>query len=455
MNIPNESCGAPIARASTGATASACTLTLILASAALLLPTPTAAQTASVQEFQVDGIHVLYKPIEANDVIAVQLYLKGGSAALTPATAGIERFIGEVAGAGTEKYDKAEFASRAAAAGARLGGTSTNDYTVATLQAVKDHWDESWDLFTQAVLHPTFPDAEVELARQQILNQLRGRQDSPDAYLTLLGDEALYEGHPYAIDPQGTVAAIEALGRGQLEDWHRERLTKENLLLVVVGNVTRADLEAKVRDAFGTLPDTGGAVPAAAAVDPGSSDLRVVQRELPTNYVLGRFAAPSFSDPDFPALSLGVAILRNRLFEEVRTKRNLSYAVSSFLGNRGANFGGLYVTAVEPDTTLKVMFHEVERLKSEPIPERTLDEQINVFLTGYWLDQETNQAQATVLALAELFAGGWENLDGFVERVREVQPEDIERAASRYIRNLHFVVIGDPAKIDRGLFTSM
>jgi predicted Zn-dependent peptidase len=425
---------------------------------ALAFPGSGAAQDEAgpvVSEFLAAGIPVIYKPIEANEVIAVRLYLRGGSANLTAETAGIENFMTAAATRGTEKYSRDEFAARSAATGTAIGGNANPDYTVITVQAVSEHWDEAWDLFTQAALHPTFPAEEVGLVRDQIVNQLKGRLDNPDAYLALLANEQFYAGHPYAIDPLGTVEAVEAIGPDDLARWHEQRLTKENLLLVVVGNVPREDVERKIEAAFGDLPESGGAPNPVPEIQPTDSRVEVTERELPTNYIRGQFISPDPGHPDFPAMQVATDILSDRFFEEVRTKRNLSYAAFAGLSQRRANYGLVYVTAVQPDTTLTVMLHEIDRLKTEPITAERLAENVNVFLTQYWLAQETNMEQAAILGAFEIVGGGWEKSADFVEGVRNVTPADIQRVAETYMKDMQFVVIGNPATIDDALFTSL
>jgi zinc protease len=339
------------------------------------------ASQSGVTKFTSSGIPVLFKPVTANDVIAVRLYLKGGSANLTPKMAGIERLIGETSTRGTQKYAKEVFDARSVTTGSTIGATATYDYSVFTLQAVRQHWDEAWDLLAEAVMHPTFPAAELELVREQVINELRQHEDNPDAHLDDLADSILYAGHPYAVASDGTIASVKAITRDDLVKWHDARLTKENLLLVVVGNVTRADLEKKIAAALGSLPATGGTAKAVGPAVAKPGDVKVVQRDLPTNYILGVFPVPNLADRDFPAFRLGMAILSDRLFEEVRTKRNLTYAVSTGVSNRRANQGNLYVTAVQPDTTLKVMLAEVRRLQREPLASKRLGETVNEFLT--------------------------------------------------------------------------
>lgn len=115
---------------------SAVTLTALPALASTQTPARQPS-SAGVTEFVVAGIPVIHKPILANDVIAVRLYIKGGAAALGVANAGIERFIGEMATRGTRKYSKDEFASRATATGTNVASEVAFDYTVITAQAVR------------------------------------------------------------------------------------------------------------------------------------------------------------------------------------------------------------------------------------------------------------------------------------------------------------------------------
>jgi zinc protease len=429
-------------------------LALALLGAATSLSTTARAQQG-IEDFRVAGIHVIHKPIAANDVIAARLYLRGGSAALTSATAGIEQLMVATSVLGTEKYDKEQFDARSTATGTTVDGEATREYTVYSLRAVRANWPEAWELFAQAVAHPTFPKGEVELARARQVNDLKQRTDDPDSYLTLIGDSVSFRGHPFAHDPQGTPESVATLTSDDLARWQRRRLTKANILLVVVGNVSRADLSTAVASAFGGLPATGGEAPGVPPLAAAKPSVTVVQRDLPTNYIRGLYAAPSRSSADMPALQLATRVLSDRLFEEVRTKRNMTYAVGSGLASGLVSRGNLYVTAVDPDTTLKVMLTEVRRLQHEPIPASRLQETLNDFATGYWLNQETNMGQAQQLGVWELTGGGWRGGLTFVDRMRAVTPAEVQAVAKRYLRNARFVVVGDPKKIDRKLFVSL
>ena len=140
--------------------------------------------------------------------------------------------------------------------------------------------------------------------------------------------------------------------------------------------------------------------------------------------------------------------------DEVRTNRGLSYSVFSSLGSRLSNYGVIYVTAVEPDTTIKVMIKEVKRMQKETLSDKELRDKITVFTTRYYKRNETNAAQASLLAEHEIKGRGYKMVENIVNDLKKVTPEDVLRVSSKYMRNFNFIVIGDSPEIDEALFTN-
>jgi zinc protease len=359
-----------------------------------------------------------------------------------------------VATKGTKKYPKEVINAELARMGTQISGNATKDFSYGSLRCIKPHFAKSWDIFADVILDPTLDPNEVELAREQILTGIRQRKDNPDSHLRLIGDEMFFKGHAYALDPTGTEESVSKLTIEQMRQYLKENIVTSKLLLVVVGDVDKADLQKKVADAFGKLPKGNYKPQFPAMVKHAGVDLQTQQQSLPTNYIIGYFAAPSIREADYYPMSMAMSVLQQRVWEEVRTKRNLSYAPSAFFQNMFANCANLYVTAVQPDTTIKVMLAEVKRLQSEPISAKELRDKINVFLTSYYLQNETNASQAAFLARYELAGLGWQQSEKFVDNMKKVTPEQVRQVAQKYINNIQFVVIGDPAKIDQKSFTS-
>jgi len=173
---------------------------------------------------------------------------------------------------------------------------------------------------------------------------------------------------------------------------------------------------------------------------------------LPTNYLLGYYSGPLATSEDYNALRVAAAVLSGRFFTEIRSKRNLSYAADAPFLERAVATGGVYVTTVDPNTSLQIMRDEITRLQNELIDREGLDRLVEQFITEYFLKNETNGDQANFLARAAIYQGDYRAVDRFVSDLRHVRPDDVRRAARQYIRNFSFAYVGDLAKMDRSLF---
>jgi predicted Zn-dependent peptidase len=181
----------------------------------------------------------------------------------------------------------------------------------------------------------------------------------------------------------------------------------------------------------------------------------VTARAIPTNYIQGLFAAPPLTSPDIYPMRVASSILRDRVFEEVRIRRNLSYAPDAFLRSQAANIGGIYVSAAneKANEAVRVMLDEIARLQRESIDDKDIKSIVAQFLTSYYMSQETNAAQVGELAQSELIGGGWRNSVELIDHLRSVTPADVQRVARKYMRNLRFVVLGNPKALDTSVFT--
>jgi predicted Zn-dependent peptidase len=339
-----------------------------------------------------------------------------------------------------------------ASTGSSISSGANYDFSVLALASTREHFDRSWEIFTDVALRPAFAPEDVELARERIVTALRNTTDDPDGYLQYLANKTINAKTPYENDPSGTIETVSAFKAADLRAYHNSVMQTSRLLMVVVGDVDPEVVKQRVTSAFGKLPRGNFKEPAPPALDFSKPTLDITERALPTNYIQGEFAAPSVNNPDYYAMRVATTILRDRVFEEVRVKRNLSYAPSADMGGTAANTGSIYVSAVDANQAVRVMLDEIRKLKTQPADPREISGVSGQFLTTYFIGQETNAAQAAELARYELIGGGWRNSFQFLNRVREVKATDIQAVANKYMKNLRFVVIGNPNVIDRNIF---
>ncbi len=406
-----------------------------------------------VTEFEVNGLKVLLKRREGNQTVVAGLYIRGGSRNITPDNAGVEALMLDVATEASANFPRERFRRELSRTGTVITYGINYDYSALMLGSTRQHFERGWEIFADAALRPSFTTEDFERVKQRQLIALSDDEDTPDSYLQVLLARAAYAGHPYLNDPRGTVKSVGSITVDDLKRYHQQIMQTSRLLLVIVGDVEVAQVRRMVETSFGKLPRGAYKDTPVPPLSFTASTVAVTPREIPTNYVTGVFAAPPLTSPDIYPLRIASSILQNRVFVEVRAKRNLSYAPDAFLGSQAANTGGIYVTAVDANQAVRLMLDEITRLQTQEVTAEELLGTTQHFLTRYYLGQETNGAQAGELAQAELIGGGWRNSSQFIERLRGVTAADVKRVSQTYMKNLRFVVIGDPKSIDSMVFT--
>jgi zinc protease len=415
----------------------------------------TAADDATTDFTLANGLKVIHRFVKGNEVVAARVYFRGGARNINEKNAGIETLLFEVAQAGTKNFTKSQINRELARMGTVVNSGGGYDYSVLASLSVRQHFDRSWQLLTDMALYPTFDEKEVTLERDRLVNALRQEGDDPETYVTSQSEKLLYAAHPYSNRPFGTIESVGRLTAADLKAYHAAHLMASRLLVVVVGNVTQDEVRRKVEAAFGKLPKGDYKPEPPPAFKPVETpEFKLIERGVPTYYIRGVFAAPSIGDPDYAALMVATNIIYQQFFQEVRVKRNLSYAPNIELLTQGANSGFISVSTPKPNEALKVMFDQIELIQQNVIRKEALPEILTGFLTTYYRNLETNDAQAARLGEYELLAGDWRKALTWIEDVNKVTPEDINRVANKYLKTFRFAVIGDKAAFDQSLFMS-
>ena len=403
---------------------------------------------SSTTSYTVDGIRVIHRRTSASIVVA-NLYLLGGVRQATAATSGLESFLLAATERGTERYPRDVLRHAMARTGSEILIQPHEDWTVVGVRTTTSELDSTWAIFADRLMHPTLDAAEVEFVRGLLLSEVRQRTDSPDATLDQLADSVAFAGHPYELSPVGDDKSLARITLAQLKAYQRDQFVTSRMLLVVVGNLPRTKIEALVHASIGRLPAGTYKWIMPDTVPTRAADAAFARRVLPTNYIQGYFTGPPANSPDVPALRVAAAVLTGRLFAEVRSKRNLTYAVNANLRDRGITSFGLYVTTTAPDTTIALMKTEVHALQATSLDTEQLRPLVQQFITEYFLDNETITAQADFLARAQLFRGDFHAGDRFVADLRAVTGADVQRVARRYLKNVRWGYVGDPTRVRR------
>lgn len=422
----------------------------LLLSIAVLQPARAEAQRLTdtvTTSFEVNGLRVIHRRVSANEVVAANLYLLGGVSLVPAAKAGLELLLLEASERGTRKYPREMLERKMARLGSAIVAAPAIDWTLVGVRSTVSAFDSTFAIFADRIMEPRLDSGEVENVRTAILSGVRQRGDDPEALLNSFSDSVAFAGHPYGTSPIGSEVTLRSLTVGDLRSWQKTQMITSRMLLVVVGDVPRPKLEAMIRATLGTLPrgEYKWAPPLMPA--PRISSLHTISRALPTNYLQGYWVGPRADSRDYQPMRIAMAALGGRLFTEVRVKRNLTYAVNAPFVERAITAPGLYVTTTAPDSVLGIMRREVDAMKRGLIDPEGLRLLVQQFITEFFLDNETNSDQATFLARSELYRGDWRLASGFVDELRRVTPEDIQRVSRQYLNGITMAYVGDPRRI--------
>jgi len=411
------------------------------------------AMTTMTSSFDVGGIKVILRESNANNVVAANLYLLGGSRQVTASNAGIEALLLEVSERGTKNYPKAMLRKKMSRLGSEIATVPSDDWTMFGIRATTEVFDSTWAIFADRLMNPTLDPEDVSLIKTQFISGIKQRRDDPDALAEYLADSIAFSGHPYATSVIGTEASLSSINAAALRNYQATQMVKSRMLLVVVGDVDRAHIERLVAATLAKMPQGSYKWTPPSRLPEGKSAVVIEQRLLPTNYIVGYYSGPLANSDDYQALRIATSVLTGRMFSEIRTRQNLTYDVHAPFLDRAASAGGLYVSTTAPDTTLRLMYTAVKELQDGLLDKEGLERLEQQFLTEYFLDNETNDAQASFLARAELYRGDYRLADKFVDELKSVSPEAVQRVARRYMKGIRFAYVGDPSRLRRDLIT--
>ena len=396
-----------------------------------------AAQTT--EEYTIGSLRVIHRHRPASQVVAVRLFLLGGTQQLTELTQGIEALYLTAAEVETQRA--------MALIGAQTIVETHVDWTVAGFVTLREDFAAVWNAFA-GWFGPAVPvDSAILRGRNLLTSAARRRHTHPDLRIQVIARQGAFAGHPYALDPYGTVASLMGFKTEDLERYRTEQFLQSRMLLVVVGDVARATVDSLAANTLGRLPVGAYTwAPPPAAPDHDMAWM-AEHRPLATNYILGYFDGPNPRDHDYFAFQIATALLSSRLFRAVRADRSLSYAAYAPFLDYGVSVGGVYASTAEPAEVYNVMLEQMNFLRSYELPTYVLRDFQSQFTLDRLSEQMTNESQAEALGRAAIYFGDFRMAEKGWDEFRRVSATLVRRAAERYMRDFRLAYLGDTTQM--------
>ncbi|MGH8971417.1 MAG: M16 family metallopeptidase, partial [Actinomycetes bacterium] len=285
------------------------------------------------------GLRVVTEAMPTVRSVTVGIWVGVGSRDEAPSLAGASHYLEHLLFKGTRRRDALEISSAIDAVGGEMNAFTSKEYTCFYARVLDTDLPLAVDVVCDLVSSSVIRSADVDSERGVILEEIAMHEDDPTDMVHDQFAQALFGSGPLGRPILGTVGSIETIGRNAIAGYYHRRYRPQDMVVAVAGNVDHAAVVRLVRKACllaGLLE--GDAVPALPRVgdrrSAGPGGVRVVRRTTEqANVVLG---TPGVSRTDERRFALGVLNaalgggMSSRLFQEVREKRGLAYAVYSY-----------------------------------------------------------------------------------------------------------------------------
>jgi len=399
------------------------------------------------KELNVEGVKVIIKST-TKDVITARLFVRGGTANYSLDKQGVEALAYALAiKGGTVSMNRTDFLSTAEHLGTSFGSEASLDYGEMHMTCLKSAWDKSWSLFSDAILNPAFNTTEFTNKKEQFISAARQNESDPDNQLDNLAVSNTFEGKNYEKNPSGTAESLSGLTLEDLKSYYNETVCKERAFLVIVGNVSEADVIEKVKSSLSKLPQgTPAKTEPSVKIDAAGQD--IVNRSIATNYLVGIMSSVAWDSPDAAAMMVAMSIMYEKYFVELRTKRSLSYAPAAYLYTTAINspFSMLYITTDHPKEALQVMVDLINDVRKNGFNENELKDSKNTYITRSLMRLESSAMQSLNIGRWQL-KGNLKMFDNFDTQINAVSLQDINRVFTSNTGSLKWTYLGDPSKV--------
>lgn len=431
---------------------------LVLTSLAALSPSAARAgdAVAPVKTTLPNGLRIICKEETDTPLVAIQVFVRAGAPQETAATGGIGSFVAHTLFASTTDNTPEIMTRDINALGGNVSASWRPDWTQVAALTVKDKFKDAVFLLADSLKNATFDPGPVEDARLQILSELDNRD--ADQFQIAYGNfqKTLYQGTSYARPVGGTAAVISRLTREDLQRYYERYYIPQNMVVVIVGNVTSDDALHTVTDDLGDFPRLVYAhtLHDPAPLPPLTEDLppvRVYQPDLDQECVVMGYRAAPVASPDYPALLVTNALLggmkSSRLFTQLREKQGLAYDLGSVYTPRLA--GGdlaayVYAAPTKTDPTTKkevptiglvkdAMRKQFESFGTTPPTSADLARAQHYLIGTNRLRHERLEDRASLLGIAELSSpDGYKQDTDYAHYIQAVTIADVQRVARKY-----------------------
>ena len=397
-----------------------------------------------------NGLTILTESMSSVRSVCVGIWLRTGARQEREADNGISHFIEHMLFKGTSNRSAEEIARAADSIGGHLDAFTAKETTNYSIKVLDEHLPRAFSILTDLVKNPLFEPEHIANESRVIQEEIKMVEDTPDDLVHEIFTQTYWRGHALGRPILGTRRSVRGFDRQRLVRYFRRHYAPNNLLVAAAGHIRHSQIVDLVDQEFGNVP---AGPPLRSGPIPIAHPHLQVKHKKDLEQVHICVGAPSYPQPHknrFPSYILNSVLgggMSSRLFQNIREKRGLAYAVFSSLSSfHDAGCLSVYAgtSGDKARQVIELVLAEFCELKSNPISQEELQRAKDYLKGSLLLSLESSTSRMGNVARQEMYFGRYISQDEIARSVDAVTSEQVQAVAQEFLRpeRLAITVLG-------------
>jgi predicted Zn-dependent peptidase len=404
------------------------------------------------------GLRVFSEPLNEATSVSLGVWIRAGSRDERAEVAGISHLMEHMLFKGTPSMNALGIAEAFESIGAQDNAATGEEYTVLYARFLPEHLERALDIMSEMVTQPTLADLDRE--REVIVEEIKMYEDRPDQLADEYLSGLIFHGDPLGRPIIGSAETVRGVDRGTLKSFHDSTYTAPNVFVVAAGKLDSGELECMVEEKLADKLPSGEPFVRKAHPTPPESRFYYKFKETEQYHVaMGSLGIPASSDERFAMSALSNLLgggMSSRLFQEVREKRGLAYAVYAYhQGYSDAGAVKMYVgsTTGNVEEAARIIAEQLDRIRDETVTEEELQRTKEQLKSSTILAMESTAARMTRIGRSVITGSELLTPEEISARIDAVTTDDVQRLANEHLKldNMYLAAVG-PKELDLGSY---
>jgi predicted Zn-dependent peptidase len=372
--------------------------------------------------------------------VSIGVWLTRGSRHETAERGGIAHFVEHMLFKGTTSRSAEDIAQAIDSIGGQLDAFTAKEYASYYIKVLDEHLPLAIDILSDIVRNPAFTPEDIEREKKVVVEEIKMVEDTPDDLVHELFTQGFWENHPLGRPILGTRETVESFDTELLRQYFRGAYTARNLIVSAVGNLDHARVRELVEAKLGSLPGPAESIQEdAPRVAP---KILIRNKELEQSHLcVGASSYPQNHDDRYASYVLNTLLggsMSSRLFQNVREKRGLAYAVFSGLSAyRDAGTFTIYAGCSNEAVgqVIDLVVEELRAVKQTSVLPAELQRAKDHLKGSLMLSLENTASRMSHLARQEIYFDRQFGLDETLQGIERVTVDDVQRVAVDLFRS--------------------